>query len=157
MMTKLLKYFLLSVPVYMLMSCDPSRVYDKFKDIENAKWNKNEHVKFDVQIDDTVSYNNVFINIRNSGDYRYSNIYLFISTVYPDRKISTDTVECILANEEGKWLGKGLGDIKDNQILFKKNVRFHQTGIYTFGFEQAMRTDDLKGIKSVGIRIEKIK
>lgn len=156
-MNKLPKYFLLIIPACMLLSCDPSRVYDKFKDIENAKWNKNEHVKFDVQIDDTVSYNNVFINLRNSGDYRYSNIYLFISTIYPDRKISVDTVECILANEDGKWLGKGLGDIKDNQILFKKNVRFHQMGIYSFEFEQAMRTDDLEGVKSIGIRIEKIK
>jgi gliding motility-associated lipoprotein GldH len=156
-MNKFLKYFLLFLSACMLFSCDPSRVYDKFKDIDNAKWNKNEHVKFDVQIDDTVSYNNVYINLRNSGDYKYSNIYLFISTIYPSGKISVDTVECVLANAEGKWLGKGLGDIKDCQMLFMKNVRFHQTGIYTFEFEQAMRTDELEGIKSIGIRIEKIK
>lgn len=151
------KYFLVLVSACSLLSCDPLRVYDKFKDIENAKWNKNEHVKFDVRIDDTLSYNNVYINIRNSGDYKYSNIYLFMSTIYPSQKISVDTIECTLANKEGKWLGKGLGDIKDNQMLLKKNVRFHQAGIYTFKFEQAMRVDDLEGIKSVGIRIEKIK
>lgn len=114
-------------------------------------------MKFDVLIDDTLSFNDVYINIRNSGDYKYSNIYLFMSTIYPNQKISVDTIECILANKEGKWLGKGLGDIKDNQMLLKKNVRFHQSGIYTFEFKQAMRIDDLEGIKSIGIRIEKIK
>lgn len=149
-------YFFFFLTACMLLSCDPSRVYDKFKDIDDAKWNVNEHVKFDVQIDDTVSYNNVYINIRNSGDYKYCNLYMFISTIYPDHKVSVDTVECILADGEGKWLGKGLGDIKDNQLLLKKALRFHQTGIYSFEFEQAMRVDDLEGIKSIGIRIEKM-
>lgn len=150
-----LKYFLIFFAACLFLSCDPSRVYDKYKDIKDASWNKNDHVKFDVQIDDTVSYNNVYINIRNSGDYRFSNLYLFMSTVYPDLKVSVDTIECILANKEGKWLGKGLGDIKDSQMLLKKNVRFHKTGIYSFEFEQAMRVDVLDGIKSIGIRIEK--
>lgn len=152
-----LKYFLFFSVVSLFFSCDPDRVYDKSKDIENASWNKDEHVKFDVQIEDTVSYNNVFINLRNSGDYKFSNVYIFLTTIYPDNKISVDTVECTIADENGKWLGKGLGDIKDNQMLLKKGVRFHQKGIYTFEFEQAMRTDDLEGIKSVGIRIEKMK
>jgi gliding motility-associated lipoprotein GldH len=155
-MNKLLKYFFLLIPAFMLFSCDSSRIYDKSKDIENEKWSKDEPVKFDVQIDDTVSYNNVYINLRNTGDYNFSNIYLFLSTIYPDQKISIDTIECILADDKGKWLGSGLGDIKDNQMLLKKGVRFHQTGIYTFEFEQAMRIDELEGIKSIGIRIEKM-
>jgi gliding motility-associated lipoprotein GldH len=155
-MIRTLRYFFFFVTACMLLSCDPARVYDKFKDINDSKWYAGEHVKFDVQVEDTVSYNNVYLNIRNTGDYKYSNLYMFISTIYPDQKISIDTVECILADEEGQWLGKGTGSIKDNQLLLKKAFRFHQTGIYTFEFEQAMRVDTLEGIKSVGLRIEKI-
>ena len=156
-MNKLLKYFLLLFSACVLYSCDSSRVYDKFKDIEGGVWNKDKHIKFDVQIDDTLSYHNIYINLRNSGSYKFSNVFLFISTIYPDNKISIDTVECIIADDKGEWLGKGLGDIKDNQMLLKKNVRFHKAGIYSFEFEQAMRTDNLEGIKSIGIRIEKNK
>ena len=139
------------------VSCDPDRVYDKFKDIDGGIWNRTETIKFDVQIDDTVSYNTVFVNTRNSGDYAFSNLYIFMNTIYPDKKVSRDTIDCVLANDEGKWLGKGLGDKKDCQFLLKKGVRFHKKGIYTFEMEQAMRVDKLKGIESIGIRIEKMK
>jgi len=143
--------------VLSLVSCDPDRVCDNYKDIKNTSWARTEIVKFDVTIEDTTSYNKVFVNIRNTGNYKYSNLYLFMSTIYPNGKISRDTIDCLLANDKGKWLGKGLGDIKDCRYLLKKGVRFHQKGIYTFGFEQAMRIENLEGIKSIGIRIEKMK
>jgi gliding motility-associated lipoprotein GldH len=149
--------FLLFILGVAFTSCDPNRIYDKFKDIKDGVWNRTETVKFEVQIDDTLSYNNVFVNVRNSGNYKFSNLYLFLSTIYPNNKISRDTVDCLLADDKGKWLGKGLGDLKDCRYLFKRGVRFHQKGMYTFEFEQAMRVEKLDGIKSVGIRIEKMK
>ena len=66
-----------------------------------------------------------------------------------------DTIECILADNSGKWLGEGSGDIWDNQILFKKGVRFRKTGTYRFTLEQAMRVENLPLIMDVGMRIEK--
>jgi gliding motility-associated lipoprotein GldH len=153
-----LKYLLFfAVIAITAVSCDSNRVYDKFKDIPDGIWNKTEPVKFDVQIDDTVSYHKVFVNIRNSGDYGFCNLYLFMSTVYPNGKISKDTIDCLLADDKGKWLGSGLGDLKDCQYLLKKGVRFHQLGVYTFELEQAMRNEKLEGIESVGVRIEKMK
>ena len=152
-----IKYLLtISFFALIVVSCDSNRVYDKFKDIKDGAWFRKENVKFDVQINDTASYNIVYINTRNSGDYKFSNLYLFINTIYPDRKMSRDTVDCLLADDKGKWLGKGLGDLKDCKYLLKKGVRFHQQGIYTFEVEQAMRVDKLEGIESIGIRIEKM-
>ncbi|NTW32304.1 MAG: gliding motility lipoprotein GldH [Bacteroidetes bacterium] len=139
-----------------IVSCDQNRVYDKFKDIKGGIWNKSEIMKFEVQIDDTVSYHNFFINVRNSGNYKYCNLYIFLNTIRPDRKVSRDTIDCLLANDMGKWLGKGLGDRKDCRFLLKRGLRFHQKGIYSFELEQAMRVDNLEGIESVGVRIEKI-
>ena len=60
-----------------------------------------------------------------------------------------------LADEKGKWLGKGFGYIRDNRIPYKRNIRFPFKGYYKFEIKQAMRTDDLKGISSIGVRIEK--
>jgi gliding motility-associated lipoprotein GldH len=149
--------FLLFVIGITFYSCDSNRVYDEFKDIKDGIWKQTETINFEVQISDTLSYNNVLVNVRNSGSYKFSNLYLFLNTVYPNNKISRDTIDCLLADNKGKWLGKGLGDLKDCQYLLKKSMRFHQKGIYSFEFEQAMRVDKLEGIKSIGIRIEKMK
>ncbi|MEI6122781.1 MAG: gliding motility lipoprotein GldH [Bacteroidota bacterium] len=138
-----------------LFSCNSNVIFDKNKQIENSVWKSSDIVKFTVPIADSVQPYNFYINLRNSTDYQYSNIFLFIKTFYPNGKISIDTVECYLADNNGKWLGKRSGRVVDNRILFRKAVQFTHAGTYSFEFEQAMRIDDLAGIEDFGIRIEK--
>lgn len=138
-----------------LSACDSKRVFEQNVDIPEYIWDKENAIYFDVPITDTVSLHNIYINIRNASGYGFSNIYLFLDTKYPNNTISRDTIECILADPSGKWLGDGSGDIWDNQIPFKKNVRFKQMGTYKFRYEQAMRMPKLPMIMDVGLRIEK--
>ena len=139
----------------LLTSCDPARVYEENKDIPDNTWKQNTPIEFNVDINDTVSYHNMYVNVRNASGYNYSNLFLFIKTKLPKGEVTIDTLECTLADASGKWLGDGLGDIWDNQILFKKNIRFPQSGSYKFEVEQAMRIDPLTSIMDVGLRIEK--
>lgn len=136
-------------------SCDSKRIFEKNIEISDSNWEASEKVKFEVNIADTISGNNVLINIRHAGFYPYSNLFLFINTTFPNGKITRDTVECMLADDKGKWFGKGLGDLWDARILFKRNVRFSQSGTYIFEYEQAMRVEQLPGVMDVGLRIEK--
>ena len=152
---KFCQYIFLGCFLVSIVACDSKRVFEQNIDIPDYIWDKENPVYFDVPITDTMSLNNVYINIRNASGYGYSNIYLFLDTKYPDNSISRDTIECILADPTGKWLGDGSGDIWDNQILFKKNVRFRQIGTYKFRYEQAMRMPKLPMIMDVGLRIEK--
>ncbi len=154
-MMKLWPYLFLGCFILSLAACDSKRVYEQNIDIPEYIWDKENPIYFDVPITDTISLHNVYINIRNASGYGYSNVYLFLDTKYPDNSISRDTIECILADPAGKWLGDGSGDIWDNQILFKKNVRFRQMGTYKFRYEQAMRMPKLPMIMDVGLRIEK--
>ena len=129
-------------------------MYEKNKKIDKAEWNNKEIIKFDVDISDINSRHNFYINIRNTTDYTFSNVYFFIKTVFPDGGIAKDTVECFLADVDGRWLGRGLGKFKDSRILFRKNIVFPQKGVYSFEFEQAMRVENLIGIDEIGIRID---
>ena len=136
-------------------SCDPDRVYEKNEEIDDHEWRAEEAKVFQVVLEDTVQRYNVYVNVRNAGYYRYSNLFLFINTYLPTGEIQRDTLECRLATPEGEWLGDGLGDIWDNRILFKPGVRFPLKGEYKFEIIQAMREDPLHGIMDTGIRIEK--
>ncbi|MFC1732133.1 gliding motility lipoprotein GldH [candidate division KSB1 bacterium] len=147
--------FLIFFFFIVLISCDNTRVFDESISISENGWDYNKSVKLETEIMDTTSLHNFYINIRNSTDYSYSNIYLFVKTVFPNGRVSRDTVQAILANKEGNWIGKGSGKIRDNQILISKNFRFPYQGMYVFEIEQAMREKTLLGIKDIGIRIEK--
>lgn len=148
-------FFLFMVTLF--SSCDPNRVYEENIDIPMMVWEKNNKLKFEVDITDTLSIYNLFINVRNAGTYPYSNIYLFVDITFPDGKVYRDTVEGQLADANGQWLGSGLGDIWDNQIPYKQNTRFPLSGKYVFQIEQAMRDEQLHSILDAGLRVEKKK
>lgn len=118
-------------------------------------WNRKNKISFFVNVIDTVTPHNFYINVRNASDYPFSNLFLFMETRYPQSTYSKDTLECVLADVSGKWLGDGSGDIWDNQILFKRNFKFKRKGLHVFTLEQAMRLENLPQILDVGIRIEK--
>ena len=135
-------------------SCDKGLVFEQNQKIEKAMWDVDKPVVFTAQIKDTIHAHDVYLNIRNAGSYPFSNLFLFINTRFPGGQLDRDTAEIMLANADGRWLGKGIGDIWDNRILFKHNVRFPQAGEYRFELIQAMRMNPLSGMMDVGIRIE---
>ena len=152
--TSLSLFFIISLLVF--QSCDSKRFYEENKIIEKNVWNSKDKATFYVTITDIRTPYNFYFNLRNGGDYPYSNIYLFLKTVFPDGRIARDTIECQLADYDGKWLGSGISEVKFNRFLFQKGVRFPQKGQYVFEVEQAMRVSDLKGITDIGIRLEKL-
>jgi gliding motility-associated lipoprotein GldH len=139
-----------------LLGCDARRVFEENKAIPNQSWSANQPVRLLADITDTVQPHNVFVNVRVTSSYAYSNLYLFLETRYPGGKMSVDTLECLLADEQGSWLGKGSGNVWDNQILLKKNVRFPRKGVYSFLITQGMRKDPLVDVADVGLRIERV-
>ena len=136
-------------------ACDSNRFYEENKSIENGVWLNTNYKSFSVNIDDTLARYDLYLNVRNDGVYPYSNLYLFIHTIIPGNSTATDTVECQLADADGKWRGSGLGSLKFNRFLFQKGMAFPRKGFYRFNLEQAMRIKELKGIRDVGIRLEK--
>ena len=141
----------------LITSCDFVRIYENNIPIPEAVWNQYNIVKFDVEITDTINTHNIYVYIRNTGMYTMSNIFLFITTTGPTGHSVRDTIECVLADNHGKWLGKGIGDIWGNQLPFKMYVRFTNIGMYSFEVEHGMRLKDLPNIVDVGLRVEKMK
>jgi gliding motility-associated lipoprotein GldH len=136
-------------------SCINDRFFEENREITNGSWAAHNNVSFSVVIEDTTVWYDFYLNLRNDVNYPYSNLFLFLKTTFPDRQVAMDTIECLLAGYDGKWLGSGMGSVRYNSFLFQKGVRFHKAGSYTFDIEQAMRVDPLKGIRDIGIRIEK--
>ncbi len=141
-----------------LLSCDSNKVFEEYVEVENANWQKENVASFEFMAEDTTSAHNLYINIRNTGSYPYSNLYLFVAMQGPNGGLLKDTVNCILADNRGKWLGNGIGDLWDLKIPYVGGFKFAQSGKYIVSLEQAMRVEGgLKGITDVGLRVEKAK
>jgi len=141
----------------LLASCDDNRLYEENRELKDHAWTERDTLRFEFTVIDTASPYNFYFNLRNADDYPYSNIYVFMNTTFPNGKFRRDTVEFVLADQAGRWMGKGQGSLWDNQLLFRKAMRFPLTGKYKIEINQAMRRQSLPGISDAGIRIEKYK
>ena len=146
--------------VFVLMiSCDKNRIFERNISIDNNIWSLAQKPHFEHENKDTLSSVNIMINVRHSTKYPFSNLWLFVNTTCPDGYISQDTLECLLAEKSGRWIGNGIGNIRDVSF-FLKQTRLKKEGLYLFSIEQAMRhgdltqIDSLNGVVGIGLRIE---
>lgn len=139
-----------------MSGCDDHRLYEKNLAIDKAEWHRSEKALFEFVVRDTTERYSIFLNFRHGGDYPYKNLYLFTKTKSPKGKIAIDTAQMIFADDKGRWMGKGIGDIYDYQFKFKENIIFPDSGKYQFEIEQAMRDEVLPKVTDIGIRIEKV-
>jgi gliding motility-associated lipoprotein GldH len=140
----------------LFISCNKNVVFSQYTTLPEEGWKTENKLSYTVDIKDNKPYHNVFLTVRHADSYQFSNLFVFLTTTYPNGKISVDTLECILANKKGEWQGDGAGDLWDNKIPLKQNLIFPQTGTYTFTFEQGMRQNPLPLILDFGMVIEKV-
>ena len=156
------KITLLIAIFFLITSCNDGAIFDNYKSLANSEWHKDSIINFKFNPIDTISRNNLFINLRNNNKYDYSNLFLIVDINFPNNTVFVDTLEYEMTDADGKFLGDGLTDLKENKLEYKTNVIFPVTGEYNINIQQAMRKSgavegikNLSGITDVGLRIEK--
>jgi len=122
--------------------------------LPNESWNMNNTLVYKFEISDSLQYYNFFIDVRNTTNYPYQNLYLFFTTQFPNGELFTDTLNGTISDAYGRWSGRGTGRIRENRFVLKSKVRFQQKGVYVFSAQQAMRDSVLKGISDFGITLQ---
>jgi gliding motility-associated lipoprotein GldH len=80
---------------------------------------------------------------------------VFLYSKFPNEAEKKDTLQFILAEPSGKWLGEKTGTIVEFQSMISKGGTFARSGTYSFKLQHAMREDNLNEIVDIGFRAEK--
>ena len=152
----MLRSIVVFVLLLSLSSCQNSNEKILVNDVGN-QWKKNVPQSFDFDVEDAQNQKNVMFVVRNNNDYPYSNLRLIASIEHNKKKISTDTLNFVLAKPNGEWIGTGFGDTKEIIFQYKLNYKFPQNGNYSVKVVQAMRRNVLPGIEDIGIKIQNLK
>lgn len=148
--------FLFLTLIFLLFACNKRDVYMHYEHVDKGLWHKDSVMNFDIEIEDTITPYNLYINIRNRSEYPYQNMWLFVETLSHQKVLSRDTIEFYLADNKGKWLGTGVGAAFEMPVLYRQNLRFAKKGIYNFKVFHGMRDTVLKGVNDVGLHLEKV-
>lgn len=137
-----------------LSACSDEAILSETDALPDGEWEFNQVFRTEMTVTDTLTPHDFYFLLRNGANYRFSNINIYFKTFYPNNTYIVDTIDCPLAYESGEWRGSGLGDMLDNEILFKTKHQFPMTGDYKFEIQHAMRMDTVQEIYDVGLRIE---
>src|SRR5476649_707391 len=103
-----LNFFCLALASLMLFfaGCgDPKAVIDQNTVVPNHNWTYTGKFGYAVKIDDETTPYNLYMNLRVTADYKYSNLFVLITQTGPDKRSKTTRYELKLAGKDGEWLG----------------------------------------------------
>ena len=156
-MKKALVYFLgVIAAATAFYSCDSTRVFDSYQEVPESAWHKDSLFVFSIPVTDTSRNHNLIIQVRSETSYKYSNLWLFIEIIQPGGEVMRDTLEIVLADPTGRWLGSGIDGLKTLQSVYRRNIYFPVSGDYNISLQHGMRDEILTGIHDIGIRVEKV-
>lgn len=148
-------YFLLlitSLPT-ILTSCNDTSIINENKNIENRTWLNTFKPKFSFYIHDTSKKYTIYLYVRHTSQYDFSNLAILLREQHLNSKILTFSKNITLARADGSWKGKSAGNLYVNKSLIHEHYFFPDTGLYQITIQQNMPENPLKEITDIGLQI----
>ena len=136
----------------LFFSCENEALYDQYQAIDKTTWEKDKEYYFTFEVEDISVPYDLTLKVRNNNMYPYQNLWIFCNEEQPIGPLRRDTIECVLADEFGKWYGHGIS-LYQSSFPIHTQYKFPHAGQYTFSFRQGMRDDALKGIQEIGFSV----
>lgn len=143
------------MPALFLLSCESSKVYQKFEDIPNNTWTRGNVVTFEVQIDDPAPAYDVELALRHTSYYTWANLMVNLTTVYPSGEERTRDYDFYVRNTDGSFKGEGAGDLWDINFEWLTDVTFPEKGTYVFKVQNIMPTLETQDVMQIGLIVKK--
>jgi gliding motility-associated lipoprotein GldH len=143
--------------LFVLSGCRPGPEYQDHFTIPGNAWKSDFRPEFKFVINDTAAPYQIYLIVRHTDAYRFQNIWINLDSKAPgDSSFTLNRAEVTLAAPNGRWLGRGLGELYEQRVPINKPVTFPRPGEYTLRLTHDMRQDPLPEIMTIGIRLEKL-
>lgn len=139
--------------VVLCCACNDRVIYNTFYSLPFEGWHQDSALIYTTEIADSTAHYEMLIVVRHTAQYPYQNLWLFVDEYAGDMLIYQDTVEATLADDYGRWLGRGINRY-ELSLLYDEQHRFTQSGEHSFAIRQGMRQEWLKGMTEVGLIIQ---
>ena len=134
-------------------ACSDDAFFRRVQPVSGDCWSMGDDISFSVDISDTSAMYDVFVELRSGDAYPWSNIFIFGGISDSVAVLDVDTLKCILSDKFGKPTGKGLSNVKENTIAWKRGYKFPHEGVFSLSLSHGMRNVELPGVSSVGVVI----
>lgn len=151
------KIMFLMGSLLLLVGCQHETLYHSFQSTNLERWKEKDTLFFTpILRDSSLRLSDVYIEVKHTVDYAYTDLHLRILTLKNDSLLQTDSLAIPLILKKGKWLGKGNAAYRQYRFFFYKRTLQSLNGS-SLGILPILPKDgeSLKGIASIGLFIQK--
>lgn len=146
--------FLSILSILFLTSCGDSVVFRQYNKMENVSWNRFDIQNFEVPVekDDVFDF---YLAIRHHTDFPYKKVWVNVTFYKPDGSMRSRDFDFDLKDENGEWLGDGMGELWDIELPVHNEMTFNQSGTCRVRIENKNSKYETPGIIEVGLIVKK--
>ncbi|MGY4383430.1 gliding motility-associated lipoprotein GldH [Pedobacter sp. UYP24] len=142
-----------AVMILFFCGCDTNTIVDSNVAMPSRNWSYANRISAVVEVKDAAKMFNIYLKLRHTADYRYSNLFVLLHIEGAGEKKQTKRYEYRLALQDGQWIGAGSGNLFTYTLPLLTNYKFPKAGKYRFEVEQNMRDNPLREVSDAGIKI----
>jgi len=139
--------------VLLISACQPTPFYESELSVDPLGWSYDNKKVFEVVVTDTIPFYDMHLNITHDDTYSYQNMYMKVTTSFPNQEIKEEQLSIDLAEKNGQWIGKCSGNKCELKVYLLEKFKFASPGKYSFAFEQYGRDGNLKGIEELKLSL----
>lgn len=142
---------------FIISSCNQKKLIDKFLDFDENGWNSEFSCTYHFSTEDIDHNTNISFRIRYNINYPYQNFYYSYHILDSlDTIAKNELNEIILFDEKnGKPIGNGISNTFILEEKIVENLFLKKKSSFSIYIYQMMREENLLGIKSIGVLVEK--
>lgn len=138
-----------------LGACNRSAVFSKYKSTSLAGWERNDTLTFEVKPVEAEMEIIETLGLRVNDSYPFKALCLIVDqTVFPERSTMSDTINCVLFNDDGKTKGSGVSYYQFNYNL--TNRRLAKGDSLLIMIRHNMKREIIPGVSDVGVTLKRI-
>ncbi len=149
------KLLYLLIGVAFLFSCTDSSIYNSSFHFDNNTWKQKIKPKFTVHIKDTSLTYDFTLSFRTTTDYKFSNIWIYLTTKTPFKQVIREPYEIKTCYPNGEWVGTKTGSMVEHKLVFRRR-KLPQIGKYTFIIEQGVVQKALNELVDITFDVSKV-
>ncbi len=138
----------------LLTACQSHTMYHSFHTLPKDGWNKSDTLVYTIPVENIQPKTyELQIEIRHTKELAHRSLWVVVYQNAQDSMLYiADTLQCVLANEKGRFTGTGLNNYYQQSFPLK-TVKLSKEYAPVFKLAHYMKKGRIEGIHDIGIRI----
>ena len=147
----------IAIAITCIMSaCSDKVVFEEKHNFPNSTWMRIDPENFEETIKNIADcYDTYFSLTVDTNVIRINNLPLVINIEDSEGSLRVFMSDIIFQNKKGESMGKTIGSFVEYTAKAREYFYFNSKGIHKFSIKNSTQFYELKGIASIGMKIEK--